>query len=354
METSIMIRTSLLFLAGALAALGPTACVAGDDVDASEEVSDELVKIPAAYVLGTLKYGASRNVDYQPAKHRYRAFKFKGKAGDLVKVRVASLTEGRRAMAWLLHDDFRNIVQQDGDASKATDDTYFEHVLAASGTYYIAVREEALRPAKLVVTLRGIAPQEAWGDPFDPGACGKASPMTADDLRAYVGRLSERSLASYAFAHRERSCTGAGCGAWGPLSEENRTCGKRSGSYTYPACELPGRATLRYDTTAGFQLALGYSRDGGNPNYLGSLCSFVGAGEVACNEHVISYTVGSYPRYSTSRRHLEIGAPPQTGDRKVRLSGALTNGCGRLTSTTTGQLGQTSWTETESAVLFRF
>jgi hypothetical protein len=34
------------------------------------------VKIPSAYVLGTLKYGASRNVDYQPETESAVLFRF--------------------------------------------------------------------------------------------------------------------------------------------------------------------------------------------------------------------------------------------------------------------------------------
>lgn len=351
--------------------VGCASTAEGEEEVATDDA--ELARIPAAYIVGDLAYGAtSAPVAYKATNNRYRAFRFQGEAGDTVKVRMQSKTEGRSIVGFLLDARFKTIVQQEGDASRATTDTYFEQTLDKTGTYYLAFRESALREGNFTVGLRGVKDASRWGDPFAANACGSGADMNSLDLRATLGSLQERKLGSYVMAHRERSCTANGCGAWGPLDETKHAggCGagvQGSNNYIGHTCAVPGDAKLVYNASAGFQVQLGYREhlysSSAVDDHVGSVCAFGNDGKLTCNPYGYTYTYDNTwycnqhacnGQYQETHTMLEIGERPANGDRYVRMGGSLKDGCLQMVSKTGGRLGQQAWFETESAILVRY
>ncbi|MFO0665326.1 MAG: hypothetical protein U0174_15330 [Polyangiaceae bacterium] len=378
MNASSILSKKTLALTFALFGILSTGVGCAANADSEEETASddaELARIPSAYILGDLTYGkTSAPVAYKAGSttNRYRAFRFQGEAGDTVKVRMQSATPDRKITGFLLDSRFKTIVQQEGDASRASSDTYFEQTLEKNGTYYLAFRESQLREGTFTVSLRGVKDASRWGDPFDSGVCGNASVLNSLDMRAALGTLQERTLGSYKMAHRERSCTTSGCGAWTALDETKRAggCGAApagSSNYLFRTCNAPGDAKLVYDQNAGFQVTLGYKQhlysSSAVDDHVGSLCTFGADGKLSCNPYGYVYTYDntwycnqhacSY-QYADTHTMLEIGERPSTGDRYVRMSGSLKDGCLQMVSKTGGRLGQQAWYETESAILVKY
>lgn len=354
-------------LSTALAASG-FGCSVGPADDELEEVDSEesaLAALPAAAIVGNVQFGDGfRKVAYQKTP-RYRALRFTGSKGDTIKVRIRSNTAGTKSIGWLLGANFRTIMQVEGDAITRTDDTYFEATLTDTATYYVALREASLKDASFGVQVRRVGSEML--DPFDPASCG-GDPLDANELRELLGTTQERTLGRYQIQYRERSCTTAGCAAWtAGVAPDRNNCSGSWGSYRFPGCDLPGDLKLRYGSS-GFQVTLGYtptSAGAAVDNHLGALCTFQPNAELACNAYGFRYYVDTSdfcrihvcngPSYNHAFLELgdrTTGQPAET--RHPKLRGALKNGCFQATATMGGQLGQTSWVETQAAVLVRF
>lgn len=354
-------------LAAALSAsaFGCSAAPDSDDVEDVDADEAALGALPAASIVGTVTFGdAFKTIDYTKTP-RYRALRLQGTAGDTIKVRIKSSTPGTRSIGWLLGANYRTIKQTQGDAVTATGDTYFEAELTKTGTYYVALRESAMRDAAFAVQVRRVGAQAA--DPFDPASCSGA-PLDSNELRDLLGTTQERKLGRYEIEYRERSCTTAGCAAWAPgVAAERNNCSGRSGSYTFPGCNLPGDLKLTY-AGSGFQVSLGYSPQSGGAvvdNHMGAMCTFQPTGELACDAYGFKYHVDTsdFCRIhvcngeSYNHAFLELGdrtTGQPAATRHPKLRGHLKPGCFQATATMGGQLGQTQWTETQAAVLVRF
>lgn len=337
----------------------------GEDLEEIESDASELATLPAASIIGDVQFGDSfRKVDYDKTP-RYRALRFDGTAGDTIKVRIRSNTAGRRSIGWLLDANFRTIMHVEGDAVTRTTDTYFEATLTETATYYVALREASLKDASFEVQVRRI--RSASADPFDPASC-DGDPLDSNELRELLGTTQERTLGRYEIQYRERSCTASGCTAWtSGVAPERSNCSGVSGSYRFPGCKLPGDLKLVYGSS-GFQVTLGYTPTGnhsGADNHLGSLCTFEPNGQLACNAYGFRYYVdrSAYCRLHAcngpayNHTFLELGertAGQRRESRQPMLRGALKNGCFQATATVGGELGQSSWMETQAAILVRF
>jgi hypothetical protein len=137
----------IVLMGSATLLLSMAGCAAPDSADNVGSTSDDLRALLPEEVLGELHYGDTVSVDYTSTP-RYRAYWFAGTKGDWLDVKVDSSTGG--VDAFVVDDHYRSVRR----GTRA--------VLPKTGKYYIAVREDALAPAKITIAfaLTVVAPGE--------------------------------------------------------------------------------------------------------------------------------------------------------------------------------------------------
>jgi endonuclease I len=115
-------------------------------------------------ILGTIRYGETRGpVRYVfSAENRYRAYEFRGVAGDPVDIWVKSDED---AVGWLLDENFE-ILLKSKNVSATNKDAHLMGTLPRDGVFYVAFREYKLKSADFTVSIDGPA-SDPYGDLHD-------------------------------------------------------------------------------------------------------------------------------------------------------------------------------------------
>jgi hypothetical protein len=217
-----------LVTASVLAGVAIVACAASEEPAADTE-AEALRALKPQEIIGALAYGeTSAPVEYTETP-LYRAYKFQGKAGDLVDVWVRS-SSGGDAHAWLLRSSFSTLASN-ADADAQTRDAHITAKLGSTGTYYIAFREENREEATFTVSLaRASSPVDAGTDSGKDSGTDAGGPAVSlwDDALATGARItqaeaaarfapgaSRATLGHFVMGQRTRTCTQTtGCTAW--------------------------------------------------------------------------------------------------------------------------------------------
>jgi hypothetical protein len=164
---------------------------------------------------GKLEYGAERRVAYSDHSGPFMGLEVRAIAGDRLDV----LLRGPESVLHLLDKSGKVLASGLASPSGAS----FETTAPATGTYLIAFGHEYQEKASYELGLNR-EPYRAGVDPFEATSCGGA-PMNNADIAARLPSPAAQpgqtfSLGTWAARKRSRTCTGAGCGAWGEPSYE--------------------------------------------------------------------------------------------------------------------------------------
>jgi hypothetical protein len=160
-----LLRSSTLLLALLVTSIGCGADALFEE-GASAPTIDELRALRADEVLGDLAFGSTAGPIAYTDTPKYRAFRVRAEAGDVIDAWIRS-TDGD-PMAWILAPDFRTLVQN-RNAGPLDRDAHVVHRVARAGTYYLAFREEDQEDATFQVTL---APRATVADAGVPDGAG--------------------------------------------------------------------------------------------------------------------------------------------------------------------------------------
>jgi hypothetical protein len=215
-------------------ALVAVACSTG----AAEEAASDQASLRAltpAEILGEIRYGETKDVDYTPAP-KYRAFWFFGERGDQIQAQVVTL-DATDPILWLTDEDFDNLSVNNDVRVTDTNSLINGRFLPKTGKYWLVFREMYGAPrAKFAVSLRklGALPPECdpdgegiWDsectdplgfDPFDPASC-TGEPLTRAQATTLFGDNGGLRLTNARVYYRTRQCMidqqgGRDCSPW--------------------------------------------------------------------------------------------------------------------------------------------
>lgn len=146
MKLRSLLCTLLLPVSMSLAACAD----AGTGDDLSEETAEAEADLSASgiQVLGSIGVGETLTAQYKNAP-RYRAYSFAAKKGDIAEFWVRS-PSGGDGYAYILGANFATL-KSNNNANSGTKDARVKMTIPADGTYYVAFRDSAYKPATLTV-----------------------------------------------------------------------------------------------------------------------------------------------------------------------------------------------------------